>query len=46
MENDTGGDRKVAILLGNGDGAFQGRHQPFSEYYSVAAITGDFNGDG
>ncbi len=23
MENDIGGDREVAILLGNGDGAFQ-----------------------
>jgi hypothetical protein len=43
-EADT--SKQVSVLLGNGDGTFQAAVNYPTNNYSVALVTGDFNGDG
>ncbi len=39
-------EASVAVLLGNGDGSFQGAQQFRTGELSVSVAVGDFNGDG
>ena len=42
----TGQDATVSILIGNGDGTFQGQKEYAVGFSSQSIVTADFNGDG